>query len=316
MRWWRRVWWLLVLAAVGLWAQPTRALDAAERLPLVQVALWPEFDRPDMLVMYIIHLPEDVSLPTEILWRIPARVEAPSAVAVRTAEGRLLNAEYRVEADPTEPQKWKAIVVTATESIVQIEYYDPALRRDGAERHFDYQWPGHWAVDNLTVEVQHPLKGVAIEISPEPTRVETREDTLRYYLLEMGPVEVGQDVQVSITYQNPTGELTAPPQQMRVNEQDEALTTEAEPSTPQPIKPIFVWLLAIVGVLLLGLAVALYWYSPRQELSTRPPRTSRRRGPKTAPPPVATEEVRYCPQCGTRARPGDRYCRMCGTPLR
>jgi len=305
--------WVLGLVFVGFLSSPTawaRAQTAISHLPLVQVALWPEYDRDAMLVMYIVHLPEDASLPAELVVRIPARVQAPSAVAVRTAEGRLLNAEHRVEADP-ESSEWRLVIITATEPIVHIEYYDPALEMDGAARHFVYQWPGHWAVDALTVEVQHPRTGVAVEITPEPTEIEEREG-LRYYRLDFGAVEAGQSLTVELTYQNPTGELTSP--QMPPAENTAPLSPEVE-TTSRSGAFVGPWMLAGLGGLLLALAGWLYWRGggvpARSSRAARRSRKGRRNAREAAP-----GEARYCPQCGTRARPGDRYCRMCGTPLR
>ncbi len=310
-----RVRWLWLLLGLGLFgsallgrATPARAQNGVEHMPLVQVALWPEYDRPEMLVMYIIHLPEDVSLPTEVAVRIPARVQAPSAVAVRTPEGRLLNAAYRLEADPASPQ-WRLAVVEATEPILHIEFYD-ALEVDGAGRRYVYQWPGNWTVDNLTVEVQHPRTGLAVEVTPEPTRVETRDDQLRYYIVEFGAVAPNAALTVEVAYQNPTGELSRSPMQPP---EDIPVAEERTPSNwtlyALPVG------LAVLGVVLLGLALWMYTRGPRVSAS-REPRP--RRGPARAArgTPAAADEIRYCPQCGTRARPGDRFCRMCGTPLR
>lgn len=310
----RRWWFWLAFGALGVLGglYPARVWAAdPPTFPLVQVALWPEYDRPEMLVMYIVHLPEDTALPTEVALRIPARVEAPSAVAVRTAEGRLINAEHRIEADPTSPD-WRVVVVTATELTLQVEYYDPALEKQGAERHFVYEWPGDWQVQNLTVEVQHPRTGVAIQIDPEPTRAEERDDALRYYLLEFGTVAPGDRLQVEVTYQNPTGELSQSPMQGP----PPAVEPTESPSAgrPQPLVTFWPWALAAVGVLLLVAAGWMYWQGSRPP--RRPVGPPRGRTPRRRPTTEAVGEVRYCPQCGTRARPGDRFCRICGTPLR
>ncbi len=309
LRRWPWLGWLMALVWAGLswWSAA-----AVQRLPAVQVALWPEYDRPGVLVMYDLHLPADTPLPAEVPLRLPARVRAPSAVAVRTPDGRLLNAEYRIEAD-SQSTAWRVVVVTATEQIVHVEYYDPGLEIDGAARRFVYRWPGSWEVGTLTIEVQHPRTGVALTISPEPARVETRSDSLRYYLLEFTGVKAGQPVQVEVTYQNPTGELTMPPEQMPA---PGAGATAAPLSEPvQPWAPKAPLVLALLGGLLLALAAWLYRRGGGRAPAypARPPRGAGRSRP--AGPPVATGEVRYCSQCGTRARPGDRYCRRCGAPL-
>ena len=309
-RWFWFGWgWMLTLAGLLGFAVTVRAQSTITHMPLVQVALWPEYDRAAMLVMYIIHLPQDVSLPTEVAIRLPARVEGPTAVAVRTSEGRLLNADYRVDADP-ESEAWRLVIATATEPILHVEYYDPALKIEGAARHFVYHWPGNWTVDMLLVEVQQPRTAVALEVIPEPTRVEEREG-LRYYLLDFGAVQPGQDIQVEVAYQNPTGELTSP--QMPPAEGD-TLPIQSG-TTPQPRVSVLPWVLAGLGLLLIALAGWMYWRGSRVP-ARAVRRSSRRRQARTEAASTGSGEVRYCPQCGTRARPGDRFCRMCGTPLR
>ncbi|MBC7224963.1 MAG: zinc ribbon domain-containing protein [Anaerolineae bacterium] len=42
---------------------------------------------------------------------------------------------------------------------------------------------------------------------------------------------------------------------------------------------------------------------------------ARRRKPAAAAATKATGAARACPNCGTRARAGDRFCRQCGTSL-
>ena len=52
------------------------------RLAYLQVDLWPEYDRPEMLVILRASLAADVSLPVDVTFRIPAAVGDPNAVAV------------------------------------------------------------------------------------------------------------------------------------------------------------------------------------------------------------------------------------------
>ncbi len=287
---------------------PVRAQTAVEHMPLVQVALWPEYDRPAMLVMYIIHLPQDVTLPTEVVVRIPARVRAPSAVAVRTPEGRLLNTPYRTEADPTSDQ-WRLVVVEATEPLLHIEFYD-ALEMDGARRQYRYEWPAHWSVDELTVEVQYPAASQGMQITPEPAAVETR-DGLQYATIQFGAVEVGQTVTVEVAYENPSGNLSHPP----TSPPDDIPTATAKDRNQAKWTMYLVpGVLAGIGVVLLILAFWMYRHGPK--VPNVYDHDAPRRVTRPAQKPGAADEIRYCPQCGTRARPGDRFCRMCGTPLR
>ena len=53
------------------------------KLSSMEVDLWPEYDRPNVLVIYRITLPPTTTLPVDLSFRIPAAAGEPSAVAVR-----------------------------------------------------------------------------------------------------------------------------------------------------------------------------------------------------------------------------------------
>ena len=88
----------------------------------VEVDLWPEYDRPSMLVIYRITLAPDVTLPAQVSLRIPARVGLPNAVAAKQTDGSLINTPY----DLQESGDWGILEFQATSPELQIEYYDPA----------------------------------------------------------------------------------------------------------------------------------------------------------------------------------------------
>jgi hypothetical protein len=60
----------------------------------LSVDLWPEFDKPSMLVMYQFTLSPQVRLPTEIRLRIPASAGVPNAVANCQPDGSCFNSPY------------------------------------------------------------------------------------------------------------------------------------------------------------------------------------------------------------------------------
>lgn len=70
----------------GLWlfffflSVPVRAQQGVT-FESVQIDLWPEYDRPDMLVVYRFVLAADAQLPTELSLRIPAAAGTPNAAS-------------------------------------------------------------------------------------------------------------------------------------------------------------------------------------------------------------------------------------------
>lgn len=279
-------------------------------LASAEVDLWPEYDRPDMLVIYHLTLSPQISPPVELSVRIPARVGDPHAVAVRQADGALFSVVYDREVQGD----WAAISFTASSPDVQLEFYDPNLIQEDSARHYEYQWPGDYAVDSLVISVQQPLAATDMRLSPGMGSGQTRQDGLLYYTAEVGALQAGEDFTVAIDYQKASDELSA-----------SSLTVE--PSAPitdatagrTSIMPALPWALGILGLVLILGGGIWYWQSGRQNPAQEAKR--RRRKPSSSIPAVAAKEQAdgefvYCHQCGKRAGSNDRFCRVCGARLR
>jgi hypothetical protein len=274
------------------------------------VDLWPEYDRPNMLVIYHLTLSSQVSPPVELSVRIPSRVGDPHAVAVRQPDGALFSVVYEREAQGD----WALITFTATSPDVQLEYYDPDLIQQDSARHYEFQWPGDYTVDSLVVSIQQPIGATDMRISPGMGNGQARQDGLVYYTAEVGALQAGEDFSVTMDYQKTSDELSA-----------SSLTVE--PSAPitdstagrMSIMQALPWALGVLGLVLILGGGIWYWQSGRQT----PSQESQRRRRKTPPPVsvVSTKEQTeaefiYCHQCGKRASPNDRFCRVCGARLR
>ena len=61
---------------------PSAQAQEAPRFETLTIDLWPEYDRPSMLVIYKGELSPAVSLPAEVTLRMPVEAGAPAVVAV------------------------------------------------------------------------------------------------------------------------------------------------------------------------------------------------------------------------------------------
>jgi hypothetical protein len=275
-------------------------------LSQVGVDLWPEFDQPTMLVIYHLTLPTEASLPAAMNLRIPVAVGAPNAVAVKQADGALISIPYTQETEGD----WSKLAFQATERDVQIEYYDPTLQKNGEQRHFEYTWPGDYAVDAFVIQVQQPIGATEMHIKPGTVSTKQGDDNLMYYQMNVGSLSAGQQFQIIVDYKKSTDELSAS-------------NIPVEPSGPlnDPNSGFanisnLPWFLGGMGLLLIVGGGLWYWKSGRQQ--GRPQRELHRRNKPAESQAVENAEVgyTYCHQCGKRAAPGDRFCRTCGTELR
>ena len=117
----------------------------------VEVDLWPEYDQPNMLVIYRGTLPADTPLPATLTLRVPARVGAPFAVAYDDGSGGLMEAGYSTSIDGD----WLAVTLETPTPNFQLEYYDD-LERAGERRSYTFDWPGDYAVEQLSVLLLPP----------------------------------------------------------------------------------------------------------------------------------------------------------------
>ena len=305
MKPWRR--WIVWLTLITMMAvvRPL-TVKAASETPFqeVTVDLWPEYDRASMLVILHIQLPASVTLPAQVTVRIPARAGDPNAVAVVGSDGRLLVAPYK----RTVEGEWATLEITANSPGLQVEYYD-TLERDGARRRYVYRWPGDHAVEHLTLHIQQPVGAEDFTLTPAAGTPVREEDGLLYYTSDLGRLSVGESFTLEIDYAKKDDTLTV--QQLSAQPSAPLENVEGQLSLSDWLP----WGLGGLGLALILGGLVWYWRSGRSEAVPQASERRRKHRPRRQSK-AETVEVRYCPQCGTRAQPGDRFCRNCGAPLR
>ena len=331
---------LAVAAAAALWLAPAAARAQA---PLAweraEIQLWPEYDRPTTLIIVDGWLPSGTSLPTGLNVRLPAAAAEPHAVAVRTAAGELLDADYSIL-----PAEDDIMIAFTTEQLsFRVEYYDPMLSITGQNRALEFAWTSAYAVNVVSVRVQEPVGASGLSGNPALAALGAGADGLNYYQRDFGAVSAGEEVTLSVSYSKASSTLsvetlgaTAP-------------NTNASPAAPASNANLPVILGGTaVGLGLLGLGALIYLRGRRpparrdvraaqagraanrpaparrrhsaeaqrnaQSLSA-PAAASRPAGtPITAAEPQAGEQL-FCTQCGRKRKPDDQFCRQCGARL-
>jgi hypothetical protein len=272
------------------------------------IQIWPEYDKPSVLVIYQITLAPSTTYPAQVSILIPTAAGEPNAVAEKQPDGSLYTITYTRSVNGD----WASINFTTTSSVVQLEYYDPGLTTEGAARHFEYLWPGGYAISQLTIQVQQPAGTTDMTISPSLGAGAVGTDNLTYYTQDIGAISADQTIKITIDYQKASSALSAE-------------SVPVAPSSPIPQSTladlnIFNWLPWILGIIGAGLiigGVVWFWRTGRQRPSKQPRRRHARTEAITPATEQATDEAAvYCSQCGKRASPGDQFCRSCGTPIR
>ncbi len=302
--------WLTLCLAPMSHAQPPVTLESA------QIELWPEYDRPEMLVILSGNLPVDTSLPANLTLRLPPASNL-FAVAQRDEQGELVNATYStgLVAGST------LVTMTLTQPNFHLEYYDGALVTDGDRRQFTYTWPAEWSTAAARVRVQEPAGASNLTVTPPLNPAGTGEFGLAYWAGDLGAIGAGQPVRVELVYDKTSTGLSA---------QTGANTAAPVPAAGSSLlpAPVVIGLAVLVGALVVGLW---FWNRQRRPTTTRRRRAAQNRVPTAnhvGPAPAAnpavtvppkntpTHAVRYCTQCGQPLQTSDRFCRACGTPVR
>ena len=170
----------------------------------LRIDLWPDYDRPGVLVIYRATIAPEVSLPIRLVFRIPAAAGLPNAVAERPADGQLITLPYERTVEGN-----KALIdLTASRPIVQLEYYDPAITRDGARRSFAFTWLGDFEVRDFSVSLQQPHLAQNFTTVPEATSATASVDGMMYQTLSRAGVKVGETVEVQAAYEKASDQLS------------------------------------------------------------------------------------------------------------
>jgi hypothetical protein len=307
-----------ILISFLLVAASTRAPAQAQSpltLSTLKIELWPEYDRPAMLVIFAGTLASGVSLPASITLHLPAASGGPFAVAVAEASGNLVNAQYTT----TTTGETIAVTLQATTPSFHVEYYDPALKIDGEAREYVFQWTSDFEIEALTLRVQEPVGARNLNGEPALAAAGTGDLGLDYYAAQLGGVNAGEGVSFRLRYDKSTAALSS-----------ESLNQTAPAPNPEPatsrsaannveLAPILLAAAAGVGLLMIGWGIVSVSRA-RQSGDRRSREPRRRAGSLTpaphTPPGAASEPARFCTQCGNALQAGDRFCRQCGAAVR
>ncbi len=293
----------LLLLLVSLLAFPTFAqAQGAVKVGELSIQLWPEYDHPDMLVMYSFALADGSPLPAEVKVRIPANADL-NAVAKLEA-GQMMNAPYDA---PVKDGDWVVITLVISDlSTYRVEYYTP-MEKSGATRNFSFFWQSDYAIDNLYLQVQQPPTATTIKSTPALAGTVPASDGLTYHDLALSGIAAGDDFSFDLSYEKNNDDLTVSSMPVEVG----GTTNTGDTSTGSNFSFTDSLPMILVGVgILLIVGGVLYFFLTGQNIRSQPkPKRSRH---STASAGANT----YCHECGSRARSGDKFCRSCGAKLR
>lgn len=264
----------------------------------VNISLWPEYDRAEMLVIEYIILSSQVTLPTQIQVRIPA---AAVLHTVAIGADRDTVTDQGVEYSTDTRGDWQILSITASAPAIQVEYYDPSLARKDALRSYTYQWQSDYPVADFLVLFQQPFEASDFKSTLDLQDDGVHSDGMQYYFSSLGSIPAGKLLTFDLSYQRSIEDLSVSRLEIQPVVVDENTPGRVSLNNYLP------YLIGGLGIILIAGGVLYYRQSGRTTS-----KKSRRRHSEHQEEGAVT----YCAQCGTRARSGDRFCRTCGARIR
>jgi len=296
---------LIFLFALFVSIYPANAQDTPS-FDTLTIDLWPEYDRPSMLVIYKAELSPEVSLPAEVTLRIPVEAGQPAVVAVGPDARSVADAVFETQL----MGEWLEVSFIATTPAIQFEYYDPRLIKDGTVRSYDFTWPGDYDVKKLVLQAQQPLGAMNLTVSPLMGRMIQDQVGFTYDIIDVGELGQGETFNLGMSYEKESDSLSVESLQI----QPSATITPGSSNIFSLDQP-WIWFLIALGVVLIVGGAYWYWRTGQEDAQPQQKRRQRRSSGAGQAGVPAGKTV-YCHQCGKRAQPGDVFCRTCGTQLR
>jgi len=294
----------LALGSPRLWpwlpAGPLAAQPAPAALSTLEVALWPEYDRPEMLVIYRGAFTPETALPVAVEMRIPAGAGQPSAVAFVNEAGERLNQQYTTRAEG----EWLVVEFLLNADAFQIEYYVPLAVDAAGQREYTFAYPADYAVQALSLEWQEPARAEGFAIDPPAVSRLEQIEGLRYHFVEVGPLAQGEARSWTVAYQK----------------RDTALSLEAQPATApagasasqataaagrEGSSALLTFAIAFVALAAVGAGA--FWLGRQTQAPAASAGRAENKGQRGA---------LFCHQCGAQLRPDADFCHRCGAAAR
>ena len=304
---------LLIALVLVITASPALA-QASPTLSALEIELWPEYDKPSVLVIFRGTVAPNVPLPATLTFEIPPKF-TPLAVAYRDPQGLLYDLKYTTTAGASAT----AITFSVPTTSFQFEYYDTTLDTTTPSRKFNFAWRAPYPIQALNVVVQQPVNASNLVTTPK-TESSIGVDGLTYFKQSRSNVNANESITLDVAYIKSDPTLTASTVKPPAAEPISIATPAAVSSNNQTL------LVTIIAALAVAAAFGgVIWYVRANNESAASPEESapRRRKEKGHPPrPKEVNPARsgtpaaFCHQCGEPAAPDDNFCRKCGTKIR
>ncbi|UCD78222.1 MAG: zinc ribbon domain-containing protein, partial [Desulfobacterales bacterium] len=278
---------ILIARTPGFAQSPAAFIDSLD------IEIWPDYDKPSVLVLLTGTLPGDTPLPATVSLPLPEAAQLNAVARIDGNDGNMIDDILWSTDSPN------TLTFSTPDLRFRVEYYLPYTVKEN-QRSFDYTWLAAIGVNNFQLRVQRPISASTLNTEPAAANVAKSWDGFDYHTFPARAVPAGQLFSLHVDYQMAGAQLSVA-NMPRPNTGVQAPASPAAPSTGSDRN----WALAAMvagGLIVCG---ALIWQI-----------ASRRRSPDIREPNDSRVEkrsgARFCSNCGEPVDEDDRFCRGCG----
>ena len=307
----KRIIFLCAVMIVLIWQTfanvPQASAQDPNRLTVLNISVWPEYDRTTVLVMFDGILANASNLPREVAVLIPSSATFHVAT-YENADGSLA-AEQPVQTSVL-GDGYTRVTFTVPVANYHVEYYDDLLR-GSPDKTINFVYKTASPVDTIKAEVQQPLNASNFALTPAAQSTRPDAQGFNYYSLQFPAQNVNQTItfQAKYTKSNPSPSISV-----------QAPTSNLPVTTATSDSSQWTNLFLLGAMVVLGLT-AVFGFLLLQKRSDRPVSahnsTGKRARAKSARASGTPSQVSaYCTQCGHGLSTEDNFCPRCGTKRR
>lgn len=287
----------LLLLFILMAAAPVFAQSPASVIDSLDVEIWPDYDKPSVLVLLTGALPANTPLPAAVTLPLPEAAQLNAVARIDSQDGSMKD-DISWSFDSPDMLRFMT-----PDLRFRVEYYFP-YTADKNQHSFDFTWLAAATVNNLRLRMQRPLSAGALQTEPAAANVATSFDGFEYHTFPARAVPAGQQFSLHVVYDMAAAQLSA----ARLPAPNAGTQPAGLPAASA--KRFDISWAALAAMVAGGLIVigALIWQF-----------AARRRVPEIHNLEDSPVEVqargRFCPNCGGPVDQEDRFCRGCGAEL-
>jgi len=292
----------------ALAAAPRASAGDPDRLAQLKISVWPEYDKPSVLVLLDGTLADKTGLPRQVALLIPAGATL-LVTTWENADGSFAPEQPNNSTDLGDG--YARVTFTISQPKYRVEYYHDLLR-GAPDKTMDFVFKLLAPADQVTLDIQQPLKATNFSVTPPTQSARTDADGFKYFTNQYSNVAAGQTIAAQVKYTK-----TDPnPSAQNLPQPTPRPTAAPAPAPASSTNNLFL----LVGLVALGLVAVLGFFIWQQRArparavvgaASHERRRDRRHGGASAPTISA-----FCTQCGKPMGPDDNFCPKCGTKRR